>query len=138
MPIPPLWFGAAAFALLGVFVDPAFYVIGAGATAACAGLIASSPRFQRTVDAAGREPPMDEQDSLLTRLDPASRERQAKLESQCTELQRVLESANAGSEHINGVWQRGAGRGGLGRRRFPRRAGQAAVGPDRGPAAAAV
>lgn len=105
MPIPPLWFGAAAFALLGVFVDPAFYLIGVGATGVCAGLIASSARFQRTVDAAGRQPPADEHGSLLNRLDTASRERQAKLESQCMELQRVLESANAGIEHINGVWQ---------------------------------
>jgi hypothetical protein len=105
MPIPPLWFGAAAFALLGVFVDPAFYLIGAGATAFCAGLIASNPRFQRAVDAAGRDAPADEHDSLLNRLDASSRERQAQLESQCTELQRVLESARAGSEHINGVWQ---------------------------------
>jgi hypothetical protein len=105
MPIPPLWFGAAAFALLGFFVDPAFYLIGAGVTAFCAGLIASNPRFQRAVDAAGRGAPADEHDSLLNRLDAPSRERQAQLESQCTELQRVLESAHAGSEHINGVWQ---------------------------------
>lgn len=105
MPIPPLWFGAAAFALLGAFVDPAFYLIGAGGTLFCAGLVASNARFQRTVDAVDRGPGEDEDALLLKRLDAQGRDRQTKLEAQCAELQRVLESAKAGSEHIDGVWQ---------------------------------
>jgi hypothetical protein len=105
MPIPPLWFGAAAFALLGALVDPAFYVIGAGATAVCAGLIASNPRFRRAVDAGDQPPARDENAVLLDRLDSQGRTRQTRLEEQCVELQRILQAANAGAEHVQGVWQ---------------------------------
>jgi len=105
MPIPPLWFGIAAFALLGHFLNPAFYLIGAGVTALCMGLIASNRRFQNSVDAADLGPGEDPQIALLKRLDDDSRARQARLEQQCKELQRVLEGANAGHEHIQGVWQ---------------------------------
>jgi hypothetical protein len=105
MPIPPLWFGAAAFALLGALVDPAFYVIGAGATALCAGLVASNARFRRTVDAGDQPPARDEHAALLDRLDSQTRTRQTRLEEQCVELQRILETANAGTEHVRGVWQ---------------------------------
>jgi hypothetical protein len=105
MPIPPLWFGVAALALLGYFVDPAFYLIGGGATVFCVGLIASNGRFRRVVDATKQAPTVDDQALLRNRLDAQSQERQAKLEQQCTELQRVLESVQAGGEHIRGVWQ---------------------------------
>jgi hypothetical protein len=105
MPLPPLWFGLAAFALLGFFISPAFYLIGAGGTLVLSGLIASNGRFQRAVDAVNQPPPADDKAELRDRLDERSKERQAKLEQQCAELQRVLESANAGGEHIRGVWQ---------------------------------
>lgn len=105
MPVPPLWFGLAAFALLGYFIDPAFYLIGGGGTLVCAGLIAGSRRFRRTVDVVNQAQVPDDKAAMRNRLDERSRERQARLEQQCAELQRVLESANAGDEHIRGVWQ---------------------------------
>ena len=104
-PIPPFWFMGAAFGLLGFFVDPAFYVIGAGVTAACVGFVAGNARFRNAIDAAELPPAPDQQALLLERLDDKSKARQAKLEEQCRQLQRVLETANAGSEHIQGVWQ---------------------------------
>jgi predicted nucleic acid-binding Zn-ribbon protein len=48
---------------------------------------------------------VDNKTALLSRLDTPSRERQSKLETQCGALQKVLENANAGQEHIAGVWQ---------------------------------
>jgi hypothetical protein len=105
MPIPPLWFGLAAFGLLGYFVDPAFYLIGGGATLVLTGSIASSGRFQRSVDAMNQAAPPDDKAVMRDRLDERGRERQARLEQQCAELQRVLESAKAGDEHIRGVWR---------------------------------
>lgn len=105
MPIPPLWFGLAAFALLGYFIAPAFYLLGAGGALVFSGLIASSGRFRRVVDAVNQPPPPDDKAALRDRLDARSKERQDKLEQQCAELQRVLEAANAGGEHIRGVWQ---------------------------------
>lgn len=107
-PIPPFWFVGAAFGLLGFFLDPGFYLIGAGVTAACVALVAGNPRFRNTVDAgdlALAAPAPDPHASLMERLDAPSKARQAKLEEQCRQLQSVLETANAGSEHIQGVWQ---------------------------------
>jgi hypothetical protein len=105
MPIPPLWFGLAAFALLGYFIAPAFYLLGAGGALVFSGLLASSSRFRRAVDAVNQPPPPDDKAAMRDRRDERSKDRQAKLELQGAELQRVLESANAGGEHIRGVWQ---------------------------------
>jgi hypothetical protein len=104
-PIPPFWFVGAAFGLLGFFLNPAFYLIGAGVTAACVSMVAGNPRFRNAIDAVDIAPSPDQHALLLERLDPQSKGRQAKLEEQCRQLQQVLETANAGSEHIQGVWQ---------------------------------
>ena len=106
MPVPPLWFAVIASGLVGWFIAPPLAMIGLGATAMFTGILASSQRFRTAVDARLLQPPPEsEQTVLLRRLDDTSRNRQAKLEQQCTELQKVLENANAGREHIAGVWQ---------------------------------
>jgi hypothetical protein len=107
MPLPPLWFAVIASGLVGWFVAPPLALIGLGATGMFTGILASSKRFRNTVDAPQmlQAPAPDDKSVLLGRLDDKSRARQAKLEQQCAELQKVLESANAGREHINGVWQ---------------------------------
>jgi len=106
MPLPPLWFAVIASGLIGYFIAPPLTLIGLGATAMFTGILASSRRFRTTVDASLFQAPVeDDKTLLLKRLDEASRARQAKLEQQCTELQKVLEGANAGREHIDGVWQ---------------------------------
>jgi hypothetical protein len=106
MPVPPLWFAVAASALVGWFVAPPLALIGLGATAMFTGILASSRRFRTAVDAHRMQPPpRNEQVALLGRLDPWSRERHQKIEEQCHELQKVLEHARAGQQHINGVWQ---------------------------------
>lgn len=106
MPVPPLWFAVVASGLVGWFIAPPLTLVGLGGTALFTGILASSRRFRATVDAPLFVPPAeDEQSALLKRLDDAGRGRQAKLERQCAELQKVLETANAGREHIAGVWQ---------------------------------
>jgi hypothetical protein len=106
MPVPPLWFAVIVSGLVGWFIAPPLALIGLGGTAMFTGILASSKRFRTVVDATLFQPPVpDDKTLLLKRLDDASRARQTKLEQQCTELQKVLEAANAGREHINGVWQ---------------------------------
>jgi hypothetical protein len=109
MPLPPLWFAVVASGLVGWFIAPPLALIGLGATAMFTGILASSKRFRNVVDAPlllqAQAPVADDKSSMLGRLDDAGRARQAKLEKQCTELQKVLETAKAGREHINGVWQ---------------------------------
>jgi len=106
MPVPPLWFAVIASGLIGYFIAAPLALIGLGATAMFTGILASSKRFRTVVDAPSLQPPPESELAVLSRrLDDASRNRQAKLERQCTELQKVLENANAGREHIAGVWQ---------------------------------
>jgi hypothetical protein len=106
MPVPPLWFAVIASGLVGWFVAPPLALIGLGTTAMLTGILASSRRFRTAVDAHLLQPPPEnEYAGLLQRLDPWSRERHAKLEQQCAELQKVLETAKAGRQHIAAVWQ---------------------------------
>jgi len=53
MPVPPNWFGVAAFGLLGAFVDPGFWLIGAGLEGLYLTALSRSARFRAVVDAAG-------------------------------------------------------------------------------------
>ena len=107
MPVPPLWFAVIASGLVGWFIAPPLAMIGLGATAMFTGILASSKRFRTAVDASRLQaaPVENEYAGLLQRLDPWSRERHAKLEAQCAELQKVLETAKAGQQHITAVWQ---------------------------------
>jgi hypothetical protein len=106
MPVPPLWFAVIASGLVGYFIAPPLAMIGLGATAMFTGILASSKRFRTAVDGPLLQAPVEsEQAELLRRLDPWSRERHARLEEQCQELQKVLETAKAGQQHIAGVWQ---------------------------------
>jgi hypothetical protein len=107
MPVPPLWFAVIASGLVGWFIAPPLAMIGLGATAMFTGILASSKRFRTAVDASRFQaaPVENEYAGLLQRLDPWSRERHAKLEAQCAELQKVLETAKAGQQHIAAVWQ---------------------------------
>jgi hypothetical protein len=106
MPVPPLWFAVIASGLVGYFIAPPLALIGLGGTAMFTGILASSKRFRTAVDALLPQAPAEnEYAGLLQRLDPWSRERHAKLEAQCAELQKVLESAKAGQQHIAAVWQ---------------------------------
>jgi hypothetical protein len=104
MPVAPAWFAMAAFALLGAFVDPAFYMIGGGLTAAFVGAVASSPRFRRTVDATDAPPVAPRADGLAD-LDAGALARQAELEERCTALREVLARAGASPDHIDGVFE---------------------------------
>lgn len=123
MPVPPSWFGIAVFALLGAFVDPAFYLIGGGLTAAFVGLVAGNPRFRRTVDAADAPPAAARRDEGLADLDAGDLARQAEIEERSTALRDVLARAGASPDHIEGVTQLA----GLHRRLLAARAAAAAV-----------
>jgi hypothetical protein len=106
MPVPPLWFAVIASGLVGYFLAAPLAMIGLGATAMFTGVLASSKRFRTAVDAPLLQAPVEnEYAGLLQRLDPWSRERHAKLEEQCADLQKVLENAKAGQQHIAAVWQ---------------------------------
>jgi len=88
----------AACAILG-FANPGFWLLGAGAEAALLTALATSPRFQRAVqarrqsDAAG-EAEVHRQE-LLRRLDPVARKRYAALEDKCVRVLQASQEAQA-------------------------------------------
>jgi len=93
MPVPPHLFGVAAFGLLGAFLGPGFWLIGAGVEVAYLWAVSKNPRFRALVDAGARSGPEAwerQRAEALARLDPADRHRQEQLEDLCAEVLRAL------------------------------------------------
>src|SRR5690606_20451189 len=70
MPIPPNWFGIAAFAMLGGFVNPGFWLVGAALEIGYLAALAGNRRFRTVVDIGRRgDDPVDSRyTTLLGRL----------------------------------------------------------------------
>jgi hypothetical protein len=95
MPIPPNLFGLAAIGLLGAFLSPGFWLIGAGLEIGYLALLSRSGRFRAGVDARegrsrGEEDRAGEYEALLERLPAADRERQERIEERCAEIAESL------------------------------------------------
>ncbi|HVY81544.1 MAG TPA: hypothetical protein VG994_11220 [Steroidobacteraceae bacterium] len=98
MPIPPNWFGLAAFGLLGAFVDPGFWLIGAGVEALYLWWLSSNARFRAVVDAEGFGGSTQwsaQYESLISRLSEDERRAQADMEQQGASLTDILTRAGA-------------------------------------------
>ena len=102
MPVPPNLFGLAAFALLGGFLNPGFWAIGAGLEIAYLLGLSRSVRFRAAVDAQAiadgtARLPGDWEERhgrLVSRLAPVSRQAQVELEARCSE---IVESLGPGT-----------------------------------------
>lgn len=110
MPIPPHLFGLAAFGLLGWFLNPGFWLIGAGVELAYAWAVSSNPRFRAIVDARAAQADAPEQwerqrADALARLDGADRRRQEELEDQCAEVLEGLTGRAAAELQAEGLSQ---------------------------------
>jgi hypothetical protein len=93
MPIPPNWFGLLAFALLGAFLNPGFFLIGAGLEALYLWTLSSNARFRAVVDATaggGSSEWSSQYQSLISRLSDADRRAQSELEQQGASLIEIL------------------------------------------------
>ncbi|KFN50836.1 hypothetical protein [Arenimonas composti] len=110
MPIPPNWFGIAAFAMLGGFVNPGFWIVGAALEITYLSSLAGSKRFRNAIDVGERrEDPADARYLAMTeRLDGRQRERQSSLEARAREILRTLDGSPmlaAYSDHLQQlVW----------------------------------
>jgi hypothetical protein len=108
MPVPPNWFGVAAFGLLGAFVDPGFWLIGAGLEALYLWSLAGSARFQAVVDATSKTSGSDWQSvyqTLSARLDDSALRSQAAIEQQGAEITKILTQSGAVSAQLADVRQ---------------------------------
>jgi hypothetical protein len=109
MPVPPNLFGLAAFGLLGAFLDPGFWLVGAGLELAYLVALSGSARFRALVDAGGAGDraagARDERhQALWSRLARVDQEAQAALEARCDEILETLGPGRAGA-HADGLAQ---------------------------------
>jgi hypothetical protein len=108
MPVPPNWFLLAAFALLGWFIDPGFWLIGLGLEGVYLWALSSNPRFQAVVDATAEKDPSDwnaQYRALSSRLDDDSHRAQAQMEQQGASLTEVLTRSGAYATQLADVRQ---------------------------------
>jgi hypothetical protein len=107
MPVPPNLFGLATFGLLGAFLNPGFWLIGAGLEVAYLVALSGSARFRAAVDAAGggdrAAGALDARHrAVWARLARVDQESQAALEARCDEILETLGPARA-STHAEGL-----------------------------------
>lgn len=107
MPVPPNWFGLAAFALAGVFLSPGFFLLGAGAEAAYLYWLANNRRFRNSVDAGAlQQDPADRRyRELLDPLPVAQRKRQDELEARAREIMALLTRSPLMAAHADSLEQ---------------------------------
>jgi hypothetical protein len=106
MPLPPNWFGLAAFALLGALLSPGFWLIGAGVEGLYLWALSRNPRFRAVVDAeGGRQSWGSRYGSLLAHLDNLARQSQESIEDQALEIVDLLKRTGATESQIGDVRQ---------------------------------
>jgi hypothetical protein len=94
MPVPPNWLFLAGVGMLG-FINPGFWLLGAGLEAAYLLALSRSRRFRAAVDAAARGPERDRHQELLRALPSEEQTVQLRLESRGAELAAHLERTGA-------------------------------------------
>jgi hypothetical protein len=107
MPVPPNWFVVGAFGLLGAFVDPGFWLIGAGLEGLYLWVLSRSARFRNVVDAegSGRASWDARYRSLAEPLDADARAQQEELEGVAGEIVELLSRSGAHEAQIGDVRQ---------------------------------
>ena len=107
MPVPPNWFAVAAFGLLGAFVDPGFWLIGAGVEGLYLWALSRSARFRKVVDAAGARPASwdSRYEALAAHLDADARGVQNEVERRSAEIVELLARTGATESQIGDVRQ---------------------------------
>lgn len=107
MSLPPNWLALAAVGLLGAFISPGFWVLGAGLELAYLGLLASSKRFRHAVDAGEvrLDPAELRYESTLAQLGDSQRQRQQRIEGRAREVLQLLSRSPLMSAHADSLEQ---------------------------------
>jgi hypothetical protein len=110
MPIPPNWFGLAAVGLLGAFINPGIWLMGAGLELAYLKLLAGNSRFRKTVDAASGAPPevnpVDARyDEFIAQLGYPEKRRHQDIERRASEILATLKRTPLLESHSDSVEQ---------------------------------
>ncbi len=86
MPIPPNWIALAACGLVGWFIHPGLWLIGAGLELGYLVALTSNERFRAWVDREAAQPApagVDRRDALIAQLEPRDRELHQRLAADC-------------------------------------------------------
>jgi len=108
MPIPPNWFGVAAFGLLGALVNPGLWLIGLGLEGLYLWSVSRNPRFRNTVDAAAGfvgDDSTSRYEGLLANLDSTSQGQQYAIEREAAEIVGLLQRSTIPASQIGDVRQ---------------------------------
>ncbi len=106
MPIPPNWFGIAAFGLLGVLVNPGLWLIGLGLEGIYLWALSRNERFRATVDAvAGVTDSTSRYEALLAGLDSAAQSQQYEIEREAAEIVGLLQRSSVHASQIGDIRQ---------------------------------
>ncbi|VXA98485.1 conserved hypothetical protein [Pseudomonas sp. 8AS] len=107
MPLSPNWLALAAVGLLGAFISPGFWVLGAGLELAYLGLLASNQRFRNAVDAGEvRVDPAEQRyESTLAQLGDSQRQRQQRIEGRAREVLQLLSRSPLMASHADSLEQ---------------------------------
>jgi len=106
MPVPPNWFGIAAFGLLGALVNPGLWLIGAGLEGLYLWWLSRNERFRATVDAAsGFVDSSSRYENLLARLESSAQSSQYEVEREAAEIVQLLQRADGHGSQIADVRQ---------------------------------
>ncbi len=106
MPVPPNWFGVAAFGLLGALVNPGLWLIGLGLEGLYLWTLSRNQRFRNAVDAeAGFSESTSRYEDLLAHLDTAAQSRQYDIERESAEIVGLLQRSSTHAPQIDDVRQ---------------------------------
>ncbi|HEY6124878.1 MAG TPA: hypothetical protein VIV63_09510 [Steroidobacteraceae bacterium] len=106
MPIPPNWFGLAAFGLLGAIINPGLWLIGAGLEGFYLWWLSKNDRFRATVDAEhGFTDSNTRYEQMLAHLDSSAQSHQYEIEREATEIVQLLQRSEAHGSQIGDVRQ---------------------------------
>jgi hypothetical protein len=106
MPVPPNWFGLAAFGLLGALVNPGLWLVGLGLEGLYLWTLSRSERFRATVDAvAGASDSTSRYEAMLAQMDAASQAHQYDIEREAAEIVNLLQRSEAHASQIGDVRQ---------------------------------
>lgn len=107
MPIPLNWFGLATFAVLGAFLSPGFWLLGAGVELGYLYWLSDSPRFQRVVDSGVKAlDPVDQRYQALSgRLERGDQLRQLKVEQRARDILTSLGGSPLMAAHSDNLEQ---------------------------------
>jgi hypothetical protein len=106
MPVPPNWFGVAAFVLLGALVNPGLWLIGAGLEGFYLWALSRNARFRATVDADGGRQSWDSRyGTLMAAIDRDAQQSQDAIEREAAEIVALLTRTGSTQSQIADVRQ---------------------------------